>query len=248
MKTLFCIISIIAILLVCMIVADQGNYSIAVNGNNIIDLVSFAIFIFIVYFFVTKKSWSPNAQKEIKIAIAVYCCFNVYMVSTNFGIMCIRKSRSSARTKTCWSNIRRIQSAVEMYNMDVASMATSLDIPTLVKKKYLKYEIKGTENDCYYYSYGDLTKDGFIYCNHHLVPDTDEETIEKFSSNHYSSKNNLTQELINKIRQNKDNIIANKSFADKARFYWKEHWPRFKVLLYPVLALFFPFTLHPLRN
>ena len=254
MKTLFSIIGVIAILLVCMLGADQGNYSIAVNGDNIMDSVSLAIFIFIVYFFVTIKSWSSSAKKEIITAIVVYCCFNVYMVSTNFGIMCIKRSRSSARTKACWSNIRVIHGAVEMYNMDVASMATSLDIPTLVKAKYLKTEPKGPENDCYYDSCGDLTQDGFIYCNHHLVPDTDEETIEEFarnnysSSNYYSSSKNIPQELINKIKQNKNNTFAKKSFADKARSYWKNNWPTFKVLLLPVLVLFFPFTLHPLRN
>lgn len=247
MKTLFSIITVIVVLLVCMLGADQGNLSLLINGNNFIDFVSLAIFIFIVYFFVTIKSWSPKAKKEIITAIVVYCCFNVYMVQTNFGIMCIKRSRYSARTKACWSNIRVIQGAVEMYNMDVATMATSLDLPTLFKEKYLKNEIIGPEKDCYYDSFGDLSKEGFVYCTRHLIPDIDEETIYQFETGKYTPNDNITKEMIDKIKQIKAEIESKKTFLEKLQISWKENWSKTRDTLYPFLVLFFPFSLHPLR-
>lgn len=240
MKTLISIITATVVLFICMLIADQGTFQIAVNGNNMMDFVSLAIFIFIVYFFITIKSWSPKAKKEIITAIVVYCCFNVYMVSTNFGIMCIKKSRFSARTKACWKNIKVIQSAVDMYNMDVATMTTTLNITELRKLGYLKSDPIGTEDKCHYDSYGDLTEDGFIYCSFHLVPGTDEETIENFGNSIYNSNSKIPQELINEFKKKRS---AEKTFIGSI----KESWPKIKVLLSPILVLFFPFSLHPLR-
>lgn len=248
MKKIFSIITVIVVLLVCMLGADQGNLSLLINGNNFIDFVSLAIFIFIVYFFVTIKSWSPKAKKEIITAIVVYCCFNVYMVHTNFGIICIKRAHYSARTKACWSNIRVIQGAVEMYNMDVASMATTLDIPELIKGKYLKSEPIRPEKDCYYDSFGDLSKDGFVYCTRHLIPDIDEETIYQFETGKYTPNDNITKEMIDKIKRIKAEIESKKTFLEKLQISWKENWTKTRDTLYPFLVLFFPFTLHPLRN
>ena len=247
MKIIINIISAIVILVVCLLLADHGIFQIAVNGNTLIDLVSMAIFIFIVYFFVTIKSWSPNAQKEIKIAIAVYCCVNVYIVQTNFGIMCIKRSRYSTRTKTCWSNIRVIQGAVEMYNMDVATMAKTLDIPELIKGKYLRSEPLLPEKDCYYDSYGDLSQDGFVYCTRHLIPSIDEEVINQFKTGQYTPNDSISQEMIDKIRLIKADIESKKSFSEKIQISWKENWPKIRDILYPFLVVFFPFSLHPLR-
>ena len=247
MKKIFSIITVIVVLLVCMLGADQGNLSLLINGNNFIDFVSLAIFIFIVYFFVTIKSWSPKAKKEIITAIVVYCCFNVYMVSTNFGIVCIKRSRYSARTKSCWSNIRVIEGAVEMYNMDSASMTSTLNIPELMKCKYLKMEIKGTEPDCHYDSCGDLSKDGFVFCTHHLIPDIDDETLNQFNIGEYTPNDKIPQEMIDKIKQIKTEIEKQKSLNEKNLISLKKNWPKIKETLFPFLILFFPFALHPLR-
>ena len=78
-----------------------------------------------------------------------------------------KAARGSARQKACFSNIRVLQGAVEMYNMDNSVMMTDLDIPTLVKEKYLKSAPKGPEPECEYYSTGDLTKDGVVGCKMH---------------------------------------------------------------------------------
>ncbi|MBQ3644361.1 MAG: hypothetical protein II961_07160 [Candidatus Riflebacteria bacterium] len=78
-----------------------------------------------------------------------------------------KAARSSAREKACYSNMRVLQGAVEMYNMDHATMMSNLDIPTLVKEGYLKGELRGPEPDCDYFSKGDLSKDGCIFCKRH---------------------------------------------------------------------------------
>ena len=150
MKTVIKLISAAVVLFICMLIADQGTFSIAVDGSDAIDFVSLGIFIFIVYFFVTIKTWSPKVKKEIITAIVIYCCFNVFMVYTNFGVMCIKRVPNNARLKACFSNILILQGALEMYNMDHIVMMKELDIPTLIKEKYLKIEISKPEPDCFY--------------------------------------------------------------------------------------------------
>ena len=248
MKTITSIVSAIVVIFVCMLIADQGTFQIAVNGNNIIDLVYIAIFVFIVYFFITRKTCSPKAQKEIITAIIVYCCFNVYLVFTNFGVMCIKKAPYSVKTKACWSNIRVIQGAVEMYNMDMATMATTLDIPELIKGKYLTTEPMAPEKDCCYDSCGDLSNDGFVFCYRHLIPEIRQEEIEQIQNGNFHPTEKLPQELIDKIQKLKGKIKSKQTFMDKANLAWKDNSHKLKDILSPFLVLFFPFTLHPLRN
>lgn len=78
-----------------------------------------------------------------------------------------QKARSSAREKACFSNIRVLSGAVEMYNMDHNTMMTTLDIKELVKDCYLKQAPVGPEPDCEYYSIGDLSDNGVIACKRH---------------------------------------------------------------------------------
>lgn len=78
-----------------------------------------------------------------------------------------KAARGSAREKACFSNQRVLLGAVEMYNMDHDEMMTKLDIPTLVKEKYLKSVPTGPEPECEYFSIGDLSKDGTIGCKRH---------------------------------------------------------------------------------
>jgi hypothetical protein len=72
--------------------------------------------------------------------------------------------------KRCYSNLRVIQGAVEMYNMDVSTMMTTLNQEVLREGKYIKSdkdlvcpmtEIGGT------YSGEDLTDNGEIICSYH---------------------------------------------------------------------------------
>ena len=79
----------------------------------------------------------------------------------------MEKSRYNARQKACFSNQRVIQGAVEMYNMDYPTPMEKLDIPLLVKDNYLKSAPVPPEPRCAYFSSGDLSKDGFVYCSFH---------------------------------------------------------------------------------
>ncbi len=81
-----------------------------------------------------------------------------------------KKARASARQKACYSNLRVIQGAVEMYNMDVSTMMTTLDQSTLIKGKYIKSAAplicpETSKNGSY--SGTDLTENGEIVCSYH---------------------------------------------------------------------------------
>ena len=78
-----------------------------------------------------------------------------------------KAAKASAREKACFSNQRVLMGAVEMYNMDHDTMMTTLDIPTLVKEKYLKSAPVGPEPECEYFSIGDLSGDGVVACKRH---------------------------------------------------------------------------------
>lgn len=78
-----------------------------------------------------------------------------------------KAARGSAREKACFSNQRVLMGAVEMYNMDHDTMMTTLDIPVLVKEKYLKSAPVGPEPECEYFSIGDLSGDGVVACKRH---------------------------------------------------------------------------------
>ena len=77
-----------------------------------------------------------------------------------------KKARASARQKACYSNIRVIQGAVEMYNMDVNSMMTQLDINTLIGGNYLKSKPSSPETSCAYQG-ASLDGNGSVYCGWH---------------------------------------------------------------------------------
>jgi hypothetical protein len=73
--------------------------------------------------------------------------------------------------KACYSNLRVLQGAVEMYNMDVVTKMTSLDQPTLINGKYIKSSYPLfcpiTEKKGIYTEKGNLTEDGEIICTYH---------------------------------------------------------------------------------
>ena len=81
-----------------------------------------------------------------------------------------RRVHHSARDKACYSNIRVIQGAVEMYNMDHQTMMTTLDQNILISGKYIKsnspLQCPETSKNGTYYG-DDLAGEGYIYCDYH---------------------------------------------------------------------------------
>ena len=73
----------------------------------------------------------------------------------------------------CFYNMRVIQSAVEMYNMDSETMLEELDdsvIKLLIEKKYLKREPgQPIAGKCKYLG-KNLHEDGIVYCQYHGSP------------------------------------------------------------------------------
>lgn len=80
-------------------------------------------------------------------------------------------TRASAREKNCFSNLRVITGAVEMYNMDnyQKNQMRSLEMQTLVNEHYLKSIPTGPDISCEYFSDGDLSvaSEGIIACKYH---------------------------------------------------------------------------------
>ena len=72
--------------------------------------------------------------------------------------------------KACYSNIRVLMGAAELYNMDVKEeeQMKSLDIKHLIKTKYLKDEpVLPDKEKCVYYSEY-IEEDGlYVWCKYH---------------------------------------------------------------------------------
>ncbi len=121
---------------------------------------------------------SSNNQKKFIVYVVYFLAFVLFSTVALLGIISVpnvTKSRASARRKSCFANIRILQGAVEMYNMDKEESMKTLDIDLLVKTNYLK-SIVPPEMDCQYFSEGNLAEDGKIYCKRHgIIPDPEEE-------------------------------------------------------------------------
>ena len=79
-----------------------------------------------------------------------------------------RSGHSDPKQRGCLRNLRLLQGAVEMYNMDNSIMMKKLNIKKLIEGKYIKEEPEKTDPSCYYFSVGDLSKDeGVIVCKIH---------------------------------------------------------------------------------
>ena len=96
---------------------------------------------------------------ELMIVIAIIGILAA-MAMPNF-----KTSRWQARQKACYSNIRVLQGAVEMYNMDTTPMMTTLSMTNL--SGYVKNPsgIKCPEyTEAAYKEIGDLSNDGEVAC------------------------------------------------------------------------------------
>ncbi len=81
------------------------------------------------------------------------------------------RSRRYDSSKSCFSNIRVLLGALEMYNMDHDIMISEMNetvMDILFREKYLKQIPVGpVPRRCKYYNHGDLTDTGVIYCEYH---------------------------------------------------------------------------------
>ena len=75
-------------------------------------------------------------------------------------------STSPARIKGCYSNLRMLQGAVEMYNMDNDIKMDNLDIDILLNHRYLRERPSHPETSCSYHG-KNIIADDFIYCDYH---------------------------------------------------------------------------------
>lgn len=77
-----------------------------------------------------------------------------------------KKAREQAREKACYSNIRVLLGAIEMYNMDHSVMLDSPDQGKLTGDGYLKAAVVCPETGGNYVG-GNLSKDGILSCSLH---------------------------------------------------------------------------------
>ena len=111
-----------------------------------------------------KKGFSISLL-ELLIVIAI-----IGVLAATAQPTCIKKDRRGARQKACYSNMRVLMGAVEMYNMDVATMTNILDQEQLRKGGYIKGSADLTCPESYKkgtYSGTNLTEDGEIICSYH---------------------------------------------------------------------------------
>ena len=110
---------------------------------------------------------SKKKANGYTILILAFILFIEFVLLALLGMPLIKKDRSSARRAACFSNIKQLQIAIEMYNMDKHDSMKSLDIDLLVNEKYMKGYPLPPEDNCMYLSEGDLSVSGIIYCKFH---------------------------------------------------------------------------------
>ena len=78
-------------------------------------------------------------------------------------------SKEEAIKKACFSNLRVLQNAIEKYNEENDNKMSTLDQEILLSKKYISDIIEDRKPDkrCKYLSEGDLSTEGYIYCEYH---------------------------------------------------------------------------------
>ena len=128
-----------------------------------IFLIILVIRIAILYTFIKYFIYANGCLNRIILFIVfvLYCVFNFG------GLIPDKIHYTHSREKACFSNIRILTGAVEMYNMDCPQKMDKLDMNKLVETKYLKAPITGPEKECEYITEGELTGNGYIYCTNH---------------------------------------------------------------------------------
>jgi hypothetical protein len=125
----------------------------------------------------------PNVDEDENISFGKRLLISIWFsikfwafIALIFGIHSVitynprRHSSSGTRQKACYSNIRVIQGAVEMYNMDHSVMISSLDDSEAQNPSLLKGYLKGVHHPypkCCYQGIDLGSGDGGIWCTYH---------------------------------------------------------------------------------
>ncbi|GAB4275931.1 MAG: hypothetical protein Kow0029_17430 [Candidatus Rifleibacteriota bacterium] len=153
-ETLFAFIFIVFVILLA--VARKFLWRLLVGIWNLVSSIFASIF-----------SGKGFRLAELMIVFAI-----VGMLFT-MAIPNFRKAREQARDKACYANIRVIQGAVEMYNLDHQQMMKNLDLNALLRGGYIKSMPTKPEPGCRYENRGSLDSNGKIVCRLHGAVDED---------------------------------------------------------------------------
>ena len=115
-----------------------------------------------------KSIFHRNPYRVITVG-SIILAITAVLFFINENIPKFGSPRSNRYQKHCFSNQRVLLGAVEIYNMDHTVFITDLNYETidlLIKSKYLKAN-PSDGCECEYFTEGDLSADGYIYCLNH---------------------------------------------------------------------------------
>ena len=106
------------------------------------------------------------------IFIETFIVFIITSILTSMATPNFPAPRASIRQKACYSNIRILYGAIEMYNLDHKDTFNELNDKTLsylYDEKYLKGNMNLPTPRCNYRSEGIIKEngEGYIYCDYH---------------------------------------------------------------------------------
>lgn len=107
--------------------------------------------------------------KSVAIIIGVIILYFLFD-SLSLRLYRHRGSRDVAGVKACYSNIRVLMGAIEMYNMDNEEHFEVLTPSTqeiLVAQGYIKRKVKCPDESGEYYNQGDIALDSSVACTKH---------------------------------------------------------------------------------
>ena len=148
---------------------------------------------------------SSNDKKPRNISVILLetgIVFIIVFILTCMGAPSYTPPRSSMRQKACYSNIRVLAGAIEMYNMDHQDTFKELNEKTLnnlYEEKYIKGDINLPTPRCNYRSEGIIKENGagFVYCDYHgdiedKMPDRMDDKFESELRNKAQAQRTLT--------------------------------------------------------
>ena len=172
----------------------------------VIIIRSIIILLFLYLFIYTQNK---SKSRALCVVLLLYFLFNLACIPSHRG------NHSHNPQKDCRTNIRVIESAVEMYNMDSSSIMNNLDIDILIKGHYLKEKPIEPDKNCEYFIEGDLSKDGYVYCARHgdmrgYKPENESYVKKESSHTVYQSSNKIWSWEVNL-----DNYFMREMLASK---------------------------------
>lgn len=154
-----------------------------------------------------------------KVILIVIILINIFALEN--PSFAYKPARASARQKACFSNQRVIEGAIEMYDMDHDKfMETALpggDFERLenilLKEKYLKSHIEGTEEKC---SYGFIRyneKNYDVFCKNHGTIETKDMDHPVIPTYNVNDEKPFSEELTRKIEARRREREFNKTMS-----------------------------------